>query len=89
MSTAKKMFSIVFFVVICLFSQINASGLSLSSSDSTCCDDNSIFVSGYGKVTVTPDLAYITIKVSVLAKTSQLASQGVSNRVLKLNKILA
>lgn len=58
-----KLFALVF-VGLCLMSQINGKVLA-GDSGSSCCDDNSIVVNGVGRVSVQPDIAYITVGVTV------------------------
>jgi uncharacterized protein YggE len=41
------------------------------TSGSSCCDDNSIYVNGQGKVSVQPDIATVNVAISVTSKTSQ------------------
>ncbi len=46
-------------------------------------------MSGNGKISVQPDIAYITVGVSVTEKSSQAASQGVAKKISQLTQILA
>jgi len=74
-------------IILCLLSQFNASVLPVSCG-SACCEDNSVVVNGVGKVSVTPDIAYITVGITVTAKTSQAATQGVADKISQVIQIL-
>lgn len=72
---------------LCLLSQINASILPTDCGNS-CCGDNSVVVNGVGKVSVQPDIAYITVGATVTAKTTQAATQGVADKIAQIIQIL-
>lgn len=72
-------------VVFCLLNQINGSTI---SGGSTCCEDNSILVNGVGRVSVQPDIAFITVGATVTAKTSQAAVQGVAIKIAQIIAVL-
>ena len=80
---------LIAFVVVsmCLLSQINASILP-GDCGSSCCNDNSVIVNGVGKVSVQPDIAYITIGATVTARTTQAATQGVADKIAQVIQIL-
>ncbi len=73
----------------CVFSQTSASVVGSCGGESSCCEDNSIYVNGQGKISVQPDIAFITVGVSVTEKTSQAASQGVNEKISQLTQTLA
>lgn len=75
------------FMGLCLMSQINGAVLP-GSSGSSCCDDNTIVVNGVGRVSVQPDIAYITVGATVTAKTTQAATQGVADKIAQVIQIL-
>lgn len=64
-----KSFAFLVFTIsfLCL---INGAIIGGNCQNSPCCDDNTINVNGVGKVSVQPDIAYITVGVTVTAKTS-------------------
>ena len=74
-----KWFALVF-MGLCLLSQINGAVLP-GNCGSSCCDDNSIVVNGVGRVSVQPDIAYITVGATVTARTTQAANQGVAEQI--------
>ena len=53
-----------------------------------CCEDNSILISGTGKLSVAPDIAMINVGVQVTASTSKAATQGVATKLSQITKIL-
>jgi uncharacterized protein YggE len=57
-------------------------------STDACCDDNSILISGTGKLSVAPDIAIINVGVQVTASTSKAATQGVATKLFQITKIL-
>lgn len=59
----KTKFKLFVFLVLnlCLLRSINSKNLSEDGISSKCCDDNTITVNGVGKVSVIPDIAYITV----------------------------
>lgn len=81
-----KWFALVF-VGLYLLSQINGAILPCDSG-SSCCNDNSIVVNGVGRVSVQPDIAYITVGATVTAKTTQAATQGVADKIAQIIQIL-
>lgn len=81
-----KWFALVF-VGLYLLSQINGAILPCDSG-SSCCNDNSIVVNGVGRVSVQPDIAYITVGATVTAKTTQAATQGVAEKIAQIIQIL-
>lgn len=81
----KKVISL--FIVLCLLSQINASILP-GDCGSSCCNDNSVVVNGVGRVSVQPDIAYITVGATVTAKTTQAATLGVAEKIAQIIQIL-
>jgi uncharacterized protein YggE len=74
-----KSFIILTFLLI-LFKPIR-------STDS-CCEDNSILVSGTGKLSVAPDIAIVNVGVQVTASTSKAATQGVATKLSQITKIM-
>lgn len=76
----------IFIVVFCIFGQIATAAL--SESDGSCCNDNSIQINGQSKVLVQPDIAIVSVGVSNIAKTSQLASQKVADKISQIIQIL-
>lgn len=60
-------FVIFAFSFLCL---INGAVMGGNCESTGCCDDNTINVNGVGKVSVQPDIAYITVGVTVTSKTS-------------------
>lgn len=63
---------------LCLAAFTSAAVLPELSAPSSCCLDNTISVTGQGKVSVQPDIALVSIGVSVVSKTSQQATQSVA-----------
>ena len=74
-----KWFALVF-MGLCLMSQINGA-LMGGECGSSCCDDNSIVVNGVGRVSVEPDIAYITVGATVTDRTTQSATSGVADKI--------
>lgn len=60
-----------------------------SRTSTNCCEDNSILVSGTGKLSVAPDIAIINVGVQVTASTSKAATQGVATKISQITKILS
>ena len=73
-------------IAFCLISQVKSS--ILGDGGASCCDENVISVTGQGKVLVQPDIAIVTVGVSRTAKTSQEATQRVSERINQITQIL-
>lgn len=59
------------------------------TSSDVCCEDNSILVSGTGKLSVAPDIAIINVGVQVTASTSKAATQGVATKISQITRILS
>lgn len=78
--------SVFVILALCLVAQIN--GVILPEYGNPCCEDNSITVSGQGRVSVQPDIAYITVGATVTAKTTQAAVQGVADKISQIINIL-
>lgn len=68
MSTKQLRVISIVLISLCLSSQVST--VIVPESGSSCCGDNTVLVSGEGKVSVQPDIAIVTVGVSVTAKTS-------------------
>jgi uncharacterized protein YggE len=63
-------------VTLCLLTAINTS--LIRTDETSCCDDNVVNVNGFGKVSVQPDIAIVSIAASSTAKITQEATTKVA-----------
>ena len=87
MSTNNMKQSILLLFSLSLIFQTSAN--ILAGFEGSCCNDDSVFVNGEGKVSYKPDIAIVNIGVSVTAKTSQKATQGAAEKINQIQEILA
>ena len=87
MSTNNMKRSILLLFSLSLIFQTSAN--ILAGFEGSCCNDDSVFVNGEGKVSYKPDIAIVNIGVSVTAKTSQKATQGAAEKINQIQEILA
>ncbi len=59
------------FLLITLFLITTINTSLIRTDDTSCCDDNVVNVNGFGKVSVQPDIAIVSIAASSTAKTTQ------------------
>jgi len=87
MSTPSLKLKSLLLISVFVLGQVSASIIPISGS--SCCSQNSIDVSGSGKVQVQPDIAYINLAVTAFSKTSQGAVEEVASLISQINDILA
>lgn len=84
----KKLSLFNFAILLVLIEIISTSVVTGVSPSNTCCDNDIIEVTSVGSVSVQPDIAIMTIGITVTDKTSQAAVQQAASKVSQITTIL-
>ena len=75
-------------ILLVFLVNISAAVVNSVSTSNSCCDNDIIEVVSVGSVSVQPDIAVMTIGVTVTDKTSQAAVQQAASKVSQITTIL-